>query len=856
MPAENLTRVEAQERASNVRVLTYDIALDLCQGEKSFDSHTKVHFFATPGSQTFIDLVAADVEEIILNGLSLPLQTWQDSRIQLTDLSEENRLEVRAKCKYSNTGDGLHRFVDPADGQAYVYSQFEVADSRQVYACFEQPDMKATHTFTITAPSHWKMFSNARTPEPIAVQDGISRWEFGTAEQMSSYITAVVGGPFVGETSELVSIDGRTIPLGVYCRASLGEHLDAQNIIELTKIGFEYFEKHFDYAYPFSKYDQVFVPEFNAGAMENAGLVTYRDSYVFRSKPVEAQVERRCITILHELSHMWFGNLVTMQWWDDLWLNESFAEFMSTLATAEATEWTGAWTTFASLEKSWAYAQDQLISTHPIVADIRDLEDVEVNFDGITYAKGAAVLRQLVSYVGRDNFFVGLQEYFKKHQWSNTVLTDLLTQLELASGRDLATWSKVWLQESGMNTLRLKLGLDENQIISECAVIQECPYGVSLRPHRLVVSGYDLQEVDGRKQYGRTCRVELDISGAKTTLSEFLGTSRPDVILLNDEDLTYAKVRMDAKSLQHAATNIGAFPDSLSRTLVLSSAWDMTRDGEMPASAFIDLLMQALLVETESTGLMVLLRRLNTTLRYYLAPAHREQIAVQVSKRLIWLARLFPAGSDAQLQLVKAAALHAYDRETRDSIKGWYYGEEHLHGLNIDLDLRWDILTSLSAFGILGEAEILELEATDVTISGQQRAAAARAAMPFAAAKSEAWDLMFKRSSTPNGMIENLVSGFNLTKDPLLLVPYVDRYFDALLDIWANRGSAVAQDLVEGCYPLTLVGLAPQTGVDVIDLTRYWLDDNHDAPPALRRLVMECLDGAERALRVQQADVR
>ena len=360
MPGQNLTRLEAAERSATVRTQSYDVVLDLTRGETVFGSTTTARFTATPGSSTFIDLVAPTVHSITLNGLPLdPAEVYTDSRIALKDLAADNELVVVADCAYMHTGEGLHRFTDPADGETYLYSQFEVPDSRRVFAVFEQPDLKASFTFTVTAPSSWTVLSNSPTPEPVPAEasDGSGdahTFVFAPTEPMSSYVTAIVAGPYVGATDEYVAGDGRTVPLGVYCRKSLVEHMDSEEILDLTKRGFAYYEDLFATPYAFTKYDQVFVPEFNAGAMENAGCVTHRDDYIFRSRPVEARVERRAVTILHELAHMWFGDMVTMTWWNDLWLNESFAEYTSTLATAEITRFTDAWTTFQTIEKGWA----------------------------------------------------------------------------------------------------------------------------------------------------------------------------------------------------------------------------------------------------------------------------------------------------------------------------------------------------------------------------------------------------------------------------------------------------------------------------------------------------------------------
>ncbi len=465
MAGTNLHRDEAATRAELLEIRSYRIDLDLTTSETTFASTTTIEFAARePGASTFADLVGATVHEITLNGRPLdPLTAYSDSRIRLDGLAADNTLVVRADCTFSRTGEGLHRFVDPADDRVYLYSQFEVPDARRVYATFEQPDLKASFTFNVTAPAHWKVVSNAPTPVPTPLDDdeeGKALWSFPPTERMSTYITALVAGEY-HEVIDTYSGKFGEISLGHYCRQSLKQHLDIDELLEVTRQGFDYFETAFDYPYPFGKYDQLYVPEYNMGAMENAGCVTFRDEYLPRSRQVHAFYEQRANTILHEMAHMWFGDLVTMRWWDDLWLNESFAEWASHHAMVVGTKYTEAWTGFTNARKNWAYRQDQLPSTHPIAADNYDLEAVEVNFDGITYAKGASTLKQLVAWVGLDPFMEGLRAYFKAHAFGNSEFADLLTALEQASGRELDSWAKEWLQTSGVNTLAPVFEVDD-----------------------------------------------------------------------------------------------------------------------------------------------------------------------------------------------------------------------------------------------------------------------------------------------------------------------------------------------------------------------------------------------------------
>nr|WP_216848148.1 MULTISPECIES: aminopeptidase N [unclassified Rathayibacter] len=845
VPGDNLTRSEAQERASLIQVDAYDVALDLTRGAETFRSTTTVRFTAQEGASSFIDAITKTVHSVTLNGVELdPADVADGVRIRLDSLAAENELRVDADALYTNTGEGLHRFVDPVDGEVYLYSQFEVPDSRRVFAVFEQPDLKAAFSFTVTAPASWQVVSNQPTPEPVPAGDGVATWSFEPTPRISSYITALIAGPYVVETDSLVSSDGRTVPLGVFARASLAPFLDADYVFEKTKQGFAFYEEKFGVPYPFAKYDQLFVPEFNAGAMENAGAVTFTETYVFRSKVTDAVKERRVVTILHELAHMWFGDLVTMKWWNDLWLNESFAEYASTLATAEATEWTEAWTTFAAMEKSWAYRQDQLPSTHPIVATINDLEDVQVNFDGITYAKGASVLKQLVAWVGEKEFLAGVHEYFVKHAFSNTELSDLLVELEATSGRDLTEWSAQWLETAGVNTLRPEIAVDEDGAIASFAIVQSAvAEHPTIRPHRLAIGLYDFEG----DRLVRVDRLELDVDGERTEVPELIGRTRPALVLLNDDDLAYAKIRLDDASLAVAIEHLASISSPLARSLVWGSVWDATRDAESAPRDFVRLVLGNIATETESTTLRTVLGQLVSTATQYVAPEHRDAVLEEVGDRLWSLAQGAEAGSDAQFQFVKVFAAVASTPAHLDAIQALRDGTTTLAGLEVDTDLSWELLIALVAGGRADASEIDAALAADNTATGAQSAANARAAIPTAEAKRAAWDSVTLDDSAPNTIVRATGLGFQRTSDPAVLEAMVPVYFGALRTLWDAKSYKIAEYLVVGFYPAATPSQA------IVDATRAWLDANPEVP-ALRRLVIENLAGVERALRAQERD--
>jgi aminopeptidase N len=848
VPGTNLTRDEARERARILTVDGYDVALDLTGTGATFTSETTVRFAcAEPGAETFVDLIAPSVTEIVLNGVALdPAKVFADSRIRLDGLAARNELRVVADCAYMNTGEGLHRFVDPVDDKTYLYTQFEVADARRVFANFEQPDLKATFAFTITAPADWQVVGNSPTPTPVPAPgaDGAAVWAFEPTPRISTYITALVAGHYHGVHDSYTAADGTVVPLGVYCRASLAEFLDADNIFDVTKQGFDYFLEQFDFPYPFAKYDQLFVPEYNAGAMENAGCVTILEDYVFRSKVTDASYEVRAETILHELAHMWFGDLVTMQWWDDLWLNESFATYASILCQAEVTRWTHAWATFGNRMKTWAYRQDQLPSTHPIFADIRDLEDVEVNFDGITYAKGASVLKQLVAYVGSEHFMAGVRTYFKRHAWGNSTLADLLKALEEESGRDLSAWSAEWLQTAGINTLRPEIATDDAGVITSFAVLQEAPEAwPTIRTHRMAIGFYDRTDAG----LVRTHRVELDVSGPRTEVAELVGRARPDVVLLNDDDLTYCKIRLDEASLKVVTEAIGEFTEPLPRALCWAAAWDMTRDAEMAARDYLTLVLSGIGQEKDINIVGSLHRQLTSALQLFADPAWRPEGLAKLADAAAGYLRSSAPGSDHQLAWARCLATVAVSDEQVALLKGLLAGTESIGGLTVDTDLRWAFLQRLVALGAAGKPEIDAERVRDDTAAGARNAQACLAARPTREAKDEAWASVVESDALPNATQAAVIGGFGQPDQRELLAEYTDRYFAAIADVWTSRTNEIAQQIVLGFYPTV------QVSQETLDRTDAWLDAE-ERVPALRRLIVESRDGVARSLRAQARD--
>ncbi|CCK30030.1 Aminopeptidase N [Streptomyces davaonensis JCM 4913] len=853
MPGENLSRDEARERAALLSVDGYDVSLDLrsavgdeaSDGPRTFRSVTTIRFrCAEPGATSFVDLIAPGVTAVSLNGRDLdPSEVFDGARIALEDLAAENELVVDAQCAYSRTGEGMHRFVDPEDGEVYLYTQYEPADSRRVHACFEQPDLKAPFRFEVRAPEGWTVWSNGVG----RLADGV--WRFAETKPISTYITCVVAGPYhyVTDSYERVLEDGTRleIPLGAMCRKGLAPHFDADDVFLVTKQGLDFFHDHFDYPYPFGKYDQAFVPEYNLGAMENPGLVTFREEYIFRGKVTRASYEARANVILHEMAHMWFGDLVTMEWWDDLWLKESFADFMGSFATVGATRFTDGWITFANRRKAWAYRADQLPSTHPVTADIRDLQDAKLNFDGITYAKGASVLKQLVAYVGQEAFLEGARRYFKRHAYGNTRLGDLLSVLGETSGRDMAAWSRSWLQTAGVNSLTPQVLLDPQGRVSELAVVQEAPEShPELRPHRVAVGLYR-RTGDALERYAR---VEVDVDGPRTVVAELAGAEAPELVLVNDDDLTYCKTRFDETSLAALRRGLGDMTDPLARALCWSALWNMTRDALLPAREFIDLVLKFAGRESDIGVLQQLHMWAESAAVHYSAPEQRERAGRLLTEGAWRELRAAEPGSEHQLAWARFFARAAQAPSDFELLSGLLDGTETLPGLEVDQELRWAFLDALAAHDVVGDKELAAELARDDTASGKRHHVRCLAARPQAAVKAQAWAQVVESEELSNALVEATIAGFARPSQRELTAPYTQKYFAAIERVWAERSIQIGMVVVQGLFP------SLQESQETLDATDAWLSAHEQAAPALRRLVLEARDDLARALRGQACD--
>ena len=842
MPGINLTSIEAADRSAILKIDNYKVDLDLTTGDETFNSKAVITFSAKPGSDTFIDAVAKRIINATLNGAPVDIANYDGESIFLKNLAEQNTLVIEMEAIYSKTGEGLHRFVDPADGEVYLYSQHQANDSRRTFASFDQPDLKATYEFSVIAPSKWEVISNTPVTERKDLGNGKTHWTYAKSQIFSTYLTCFVAGPYHYVTDEYKG--EKTIPLGIYCRKSLAPFLDSDEFFLLTKQGFAFYEKEFGLPYPFEKYDQLCVSEFNAGAMENVGCVTFReDLVIYRSKVTESLYNWRANVILHEMAHMWFGDLVTMKWWNDTWLNESFAEWAAYYTSSQATKYTNSWTEFTGARKNWAYRQDQLSSTHPIAVDMKNMQEVRTNFDGITYAKGASVLQQLVAHVGKENFFAGLKKYFAKHAWGNTVLNDLLVELEATSGRDLTAWTKTWLQTAGVNTLRPDLKIADGKY-AEVAVIQEAPEvpegSKELRPHRMAVGLYDLK--NGKLE--RRKSVELDVSGARTVVEGLAGEAIADLLLINDHDLTYAKIRFDERSIATLKQHLGDITDSLTRALCWSAAWDMHRDGELAATDYTEIVLNALGKENEASVIAAQLLNLETAVELYSSPAKRDSLRAKRSAGLYKLAAESVAGSDEQLALARGFANGA---TVEDAPKVKEILDGKLAGLTIDTEMRWTLVKSLAERGVFGATEIDAELQRDNTADGARHAAEARALISTAAAKAETWKTL-TTAELSNHIQRHMLMGINRPIQQELYAPYVDQYFALVKDFCAKNSYEVSMQFAVMAFPRFA------NTAETLAKAEKWIAENKDASDGVIRWVKEGRDSIKRALKAQDTD--
>ncbi|WP_203736110.1 aminopeptidase N [Catellatospora chokoriensis] len=835
-----LSRAEARERARLLDIHSYRVELDLSAAlsQETFPSITEVRFACEGPATSFIDLRAVAVHSVVLNGMHLsPSEVCRDGRITLPELAAENVLCVVAYCAYSRDGAGMHRFVDPADGFTYLYTQFEVAEASRVFAVFDQPDLKAPFTFTVTTPPGWVVVGNAPAPAPRRLSDGSEVHAFAPTRRIPSYVVAVAAGPYSVVRDTHREAD-REIPLALYCRASLTPWLDAGEIFPVLRRGLGQLRDLIGHDYPFEKYDHVFVPEFNSSAMENAAAVTMRDQFLFRSRATGAALAKREMVILHELAHMWFGDLVTIRWWGDLWLNESFATYFALVCQSGADDMHGdsVRAAFAAFDKNRAYLQDELPSAHAIAADVEHIADVEGTFDSITYVKGAAVLRQLSAAVGATAFRQGIHAYLREHAWGNADVDDLLRAIEGASSHDLATWSEAWLRTAGVDMLRPEVAVDGDGTITSFTVAKT----PSPRSHQIAVGLYD---ISSRGLLVLAERIQVAVHGDRTEVPGLRGRRRPALMVLNDGDQSYARTRMDPVSLTALTRHIGGLADPVTRALCWAMVWDMTRNGELAATAYLDLLIAGADREGELEVLGSLQHNAKVALNLYADPDTASAQRVRWADHCLDRLRRTAPGSDRQLAWFHAFAAVARSEPQVRVLHDLLDGLPVIEGMAVDHERRWAALHRLAATGHIDRAAIAAEVHRAPTASALLHAAAATAALPEAEAKADAWAAIGS-SGTGNAERRALIAGFCQPEQSRLLEPYVRRYFAGLGGLWHSPDEA-AQRAAAGLFPSYVLSSATLAAAD------EWLAQP-GSEPALRRVVLEGRARVERALNAHE----
>ncbi|MFJ4830892.1 aminopeptidase N [Streptomyces sp. NPDC088747] len=831
-PMSVLTRDEAQTRAKLLDVHHYGIALDLTGGDDTFDSRTVIRFTARADADTFVELKPAELRSVTLDGQPLAPETLDENRLPLKGLTAgEHELRVDAAMRYSRTGEGMHRFTDPTDGETYLYTQLFMEDVQRVFAAFDQPDLKAVFELSVTAPEGWTVLANGVTEH---LGDG--RWEAAATPLISTYLVAVAAGPW-----HSVRTEHRGLPFGIHCRRSLAPSLDADadEILDITRACFDRYHEKFDEPYPFDSYDQAFVPEFNAGAMENPGLVTFRDEFIYRSAVTDTERQTRAMVIAHEMAHMWFGDLVTLRWWDDIWLNESFAEYMGYQTLTEATRFTETWTDFGVSRKPWGYDADQRPSTHPVAPDpaaVPDTASAMLNFDGISYAKGASALRQLVAWLGEKDFLAGINTHFARHRFGNATLADFIDSLAGATERDVHAWADAWLRTTGVDTLTTTV--TENSPGWSLTVDRD-----GSRPHRVEVGLYDREPTDGRALVLRE-RVNLELPMGQAA-QDFPG-HRPALIVPNEADLTYAKIRLDEASLETVLRGLSAIPDGLTRAVVWNTLRDMARDGELAPGDYLETAAAHLPEETDLALVQgVLSFAAAQVADRYVRPEDRPAALATLSSLCRDLIRRTEDGSHPGLRLT--AVRHFIDVAAHpDTISAWFSEGTVPGGPELDPELRWRILARLAVLGAIDDAVIEAELVQDPSATGQEGAARCRAALPDPQAKRAAWESMFATDDLSNYLFTATAQGFWQPEQGDLVREYVERYWPDSVALATRRGPAIAEAAGRWAFPVYAVTS------DTLALGEACLRDAEPIP-ALRRKLADQLDDLARALRVREA---
>jgi aminopeptidase N len=856
--ANILKESEAKLRCKQVANVRYDLSLHLKSNAQEYNAEIKIafDFRSTPDATQplFLDYVGQKIHQIHVNGTPVTLITnyWRENRIYFpnSDLRPGgNEVIISYTNTYNHDGQGFHQFTDPEDNQEYLYTNFEPFDAHKLFPCFDQPNIKGHFKLCVTAPSLWKILSNmpcAKTSQPSSSE---TLHQFEESPLMSTYLFAIVAGPY----QEWRDSYNNEIPLGLYARKSLAKHLEYEEIFEITKAGLKFYSSFFDFPYPFKKYDQVFAPEFNQGAMENIGLVTYREDYVFKDPPTTAQRAYRADTILHEMAHMWFGNLVTPVWWDGLWLNESFATYMAALCVAEATKWhTLSWTTFNSSMKEWAYREDQQSTTHPIQGDVPDTDATLLNFDGITYGKGASLLKQLVAIVGMDGFKRGMQYYFKKFQWGNTTIEDFLLSLQSgaqATGRkfDAREWALEWLCTAGLNTLTPKYSVNDNKIIDNFVIVQEAPSQLpTLRHHHLEIALFDVKENSPVLRQ----TLEFDVLPQKETLvSPLVGQREPNFVFLNFNDYAFAKCLLDPKSEKCARQYLEKFEDPLLRQMLWSTTYTMVRDQKLPVQNYLELVRSKIGFERDAKLVSNILNRAQTAAITFLPESLFQNETTKLFRFAFEMLQTV-GQDDFRIPWAHAMITFACTKESVSVLANiLLQGDGKVGVYTLDQKMRWSIVEKTVAWNLPESTVLLEKEKErDRSDRGERAVRTAMTSQWNAKVKEEAWNRYLNKNQANLSVwqIEADMAGFMWRHQSDILTPYVDKFFAVVRSVFKEREKEFASAFFAQLFPFL-----PEDPT-VLARTENLINELQPDEQVLLRFLKETLDDLKRARACRQ----
>ena len=835
-----LTRTEAEARAARVSHVSYHLHFRVERGRDHYDGEVTIGFQLHGAGDLFLDFRGKQIELLEVNGAPIEEPDWNGYRLVLPDAAlehavgdEHNTVRIVYENAYDHSGEGFHQFIDPEDGEEYLYTNFEPYAAHRLFPSFDQPDIKAAYTLTVTAPEQWELITNSRETSREPTGDELLRHAFETTQPFSTYLFALIAGPYHAFR------DGHHgVPLGFFCRRSLVKHVDSDELFTVTKQGLDFYASFFDYAYPFTKYDQIFVPEFNAGAMENVGAVTHSERLVFRDPPTETQRLGRAEVLLHEMAHMWFGNLVTMRWWDDLWLNESFATYMAYLSLTESTRFTSAWQAFNSGMKNWAYRQDQLITTHPIATQVTDTDQTFQNFDGITYGKGAAVIKQLVAAMGLDGFREGMRRYFRRHAFGNTTLAQFLDALNEGVGRDLHEWARLWLETPSLNTVAAQWE-PGGERIARLSITQTAPAEYpTLRPHRLDIAL--VRERDGAVEIDA---IGVDVEGAETDVPQAVGTATPQLLFPNHNDHAFAKVALDESSLDYVRSSLERIDDPLLRQLIWQALWNMVRDQQLKSTDYLELAGAKVTAEQDKELVETILATAQTTIARYVPEGERVPAAHRFFQ-VAWDA--LQAAPEGDFQIIWARTLVATAITTDDiALCGRLAdGELSVPGLTIDQEMRWEIAAHSIAYGLGGAQQRVDAEREhDPSDRGQRAALRCETSAPDAEVKAEAWRRFLDEGYGSLHLTAAAMSGFVWSVQRDLLAPYVEHFLARVPGVFGERDNEFARTYFGALFP------GYRVEQETLERSEALLRDIGDDAPLLRRSLREANDDLQRAIR-------